>query len=355
MSDNLGVLLIHSDTTDGSTTFEDSSPSGHTITPVNCTHEDTQKKFGDTSIYFNGTGGLTLDTSTDFELDGDFTIDYWMYPTGTGSLGFTNYVTVNRFQALYMTSASAGVMSINGGSNISLSFTANAWQHYALVRSGSTITAYVNGVSQGTYTYSSTIGASSHNYIGRSENSGHYSHGYIDELRVVKGTAIWTSDFTPPTAPYAASGGTALSDMAMDIKAWQEKTDNIPLDIHVAAWAAEDTKLDIHAAYQALADIPLNIDTLGLILKDHKLDISAGSLGIKDVPLNIQLSKEQLKNALLDIYLSDGIITQNALLDIVLGDGNNITDMGMDLMTIQTLPVFKSVYAMNLNSVIKEV
>ena len=61
-------LLIHSDTVDDSTTFIDSSPSGHTVTATNGRHDDGQKKFGATSIRLDGTGDyLTVADSTDWE------------------------------------------------------------------------------------------------------------------------------------------------------------------------------------------------------------------------------------------------------------------------------------------------
>ncbi|MDY7037988.1 MAG: hypothetical protein SV375_17720 [Thermodesulfobacteriota bacterium] len=57
-ADEYTKLLIHSDTTNGSTTFEDSSDSGHSITPNGDVHHSTaQAKFGGSSIYFGGNGG----------------------------------------------------------------------------------------------------------------------------------------------------------------------------------------------------------------------------------------------------------------------------------------------------------
>ena len=74
------------------------------------------------------------------------------------------------------------------------------WYHVAIVRSGSTITGYLNGVSFGTHT-------SSNNYsgidcsIGSLETNVEHMNGYISNFRIVVGTAVYSSNFTPPTTP----------------------------------------------------------------------------------------------------------------------------------------------------------
>ena len=89
--DSYTKLLIHSDTTDGSTVFSDSSFVGRTITPSGTVHHETdQQKFGATSIYFNGSSYLTCGTSADFGFGaGDFTIDFWVFLT---SLSGNQYI-----------------------------------------------------------------------------------------------------------------------------------------------------------------------------------------------------------------------------------------------------------------------
>jgi hypothetical protein len=90
---------------------------------------------------------------------------------------------------------------------------ANTWAHIALVRNGNTFTGYLNGTSVGTATstnnFTNTIAQ-----IGASTNvtnsSVNYLTGYISNLRVVKGTALYTSNFAPPIAPVAAVQNTVL-------------------------------------------------------------------------------------------------------------------------------------------------
>jgi hypothetical protein len=86
----------------------------------------------------------------------------------------------------------------------SITIAANTWNHLALVRSGTTITLYVNGVSGGTYTSSANF-SDTNNTIGVTP-----TFGYISDVRVVNGTAIYTSSFTPPTEPLTAVANTSL-------------------------------------------------------------------------------------------------------------------------------------------------
>jgi hypothetical protein len=85
---------------------------------------------------------------------------------------------------------------------------ANKWQHVALVRNGTTLTLYVNGVSVGTSTSNST------NYVGNLticyESVNQVYYGFLSNFRIVKGTAVYTSAFTPPTAPLLPIANTTL-------------------------------------------------------------------------------------------------------------------------------------------------
>jgi hypothetical protein len=87
------------------------------------------------------------------------------------------------------------------------------WHHVAVTRSGSSIKLFVDGVQSGsTYTSSATFSAGATNgmYVGSLGSVGGYFVGNISSLRVVKGTAVYTSSFTPPTSPLTAISGTSL-------------------------------------------------------------------------------------------------------------------------------------------------
>ena len=77
--------------------------------------------------------------------------------------------------------------------------------HLALVRNGSTLTLYVNGVSEATSTQTAAVvGTANRWWIGTAGDSiaGSYFNGYVDDLRVTNGIARYTANFTPPTGPH---------------------------------------------------------------------------------------------------------------------------------------------------------
>jgi len=209
-------LLIHSDTIGGSTTFTDSSTSGHAITPVgNVSHSADQKKFGDSSMYFDGTGDyLTVPDSADgtFGTD-DFTIDAWVNPTaasmfqkGVISLNGTNgqggallfgYSDDGNNWRMFI--SSDGVNWDMAAAQSAGSVSKNTWQHLALTRSGNTFYYFKDGVLGSTWTSTAAIhDPISSLHIGKTTND---FEGYLDEVRITKGKARWTADFTPPATP----------------------------------------------------------------------------------------------------------------------------------------------------------
>ncbi len=169
--------------------------------------------------------------------------------------------------------------------------------------------------------------------------AGSWCDGYFDDISV----QATTPDITE------------LVDMSLDIAMWQETCENISTDIHVAQWTKEDIKNDIAAYFQSMVDAPLSVDTLGEVTWNKKIDLFAALQDLKPLPLNVQVAVEQIKNTFLNIYLTDGIIKQDASMDIAIGDGNKIQSLGIDIMAVSTMPEFKSVYAMHLNSAIKEI
>jgi hypothetical protein len=95
----------------------------------------------------------------------------------------------------------------------SSSFRVNSWNHIAGVRSGNTLTTYVNGIAGGTTVSLSGVTvsnpASSTLKIGSYNNGSAYITGYVSNFRIVKGSAVYTGNFTPPSAPVLTSGSSA--------------------------------------------------------------------------------------------------------------------------------------------------
>ncbi len=192
------------------------------ITPVGDTHIDTSSsKFGGASAVFDGVGdALSVPNSSDFDFGtGDFTIDTWVnfsdaawfngviskYLSGTGWI-----FTIN-------TSSGDMILYDSGSSSVIVksSFSINTWYHVAVVRSGSAIKFFKDGIQQG----ADQIIPASRSYNGAADvlkvgaydtgNSGAFK-GRIDELRVSKGIARWTSNFPPPTSEYTYDVNTKL-------------------------------------------------------------------------------------------------------------------------------------------------
>ncbi len=166
------------------------------------------------SVYFDGSGGhLTL--ANDASLNpgsGDFTLESWVYlnTLGTaksiistfngGSTGYWDYqVKANNTPEL---SRDNGAIIVAGSTVL----TAGQWHHLVVTRSGTTIRHFTNGVIDGTNTDSVNITSGNSIAIGSTINNVNKLSGYISDYRIVKGTAVYTAAFTPPTAPLSSSG-----------------------------------------------------------------------------------------------------------------------------------------------------
>jgi len=173
------------------------------------------------SVYFDGTGDyLSVASNTAFTLgsSGDFTIECWVYLTASPSnyapllTTWTNSTNsyANRWAITYYGNRLAWFTDAgNIGVTDSVAPTLNEWTHVAAVRSGSTITLYKNGVSLGTQTTAQAYTTDGTVNIGFITGVTAIT-GYITSARIVKGTAVYTSNFTPPTAPVTAIANTSL-------------------------------------------------------------------------------------------------------------------------------------------------
>jgi hypothetical protein len=206
--------------------FIDSSTNAFTITVTGNTSISSFDPFVPNSNYstygsgyFDGTGDyLTAPANTAFQFTGNYTIEFWVnFSTTSGNQDLvSNYnaggsadwiimMSATGFQ-YYPSSASSYVFSGVG------SVIANTWYHVAAVRSGTTCSLYVNGVSVGTpLTFSGTLGDNSKPiYFGSRTGASGYFTGYMTDVRIVKGTAVYTTTFTPPTTPLTAVANTQL-------------------------------------------------------------------------------------------------------------------------------------------------
>lgn len=218
-------LLLHMDGTNGSTTFTDSSPNNFTVTPFNQAQISTaQSKFGGASGLFDGASDyLTVPDDVDFAFGtGDFTIELWARFTvansginyslvAQGTAGFTSNAG---FFFLRHSSNNLRFIFTDDGTGASgfkicdtpFSPTVNVWYHLAVTRSGTSIRLFIDGVLSNTLTSSAAIFNSTRAVsIAADEVGANGFSGYMDDLRITKGVARYTANFTPPTAPFPDS------------------------------------------------------------------------------------------------------------------------------------------------------
>jgi hypothetical protein len=87
----------------------------------------------------------------------------------------------------------------------------STWHHIAVVRNGTALVLYVNGVSASTATSSANIAPTQPLSVGGEQGSGSFLlGGYVSNLRVVKGSAVYTAAFPSPTVPLTSVSGTSL-------------------------------------------------------------------------------------------------------------------------------------------------
>lgn len=206
-ADEYTKLLIQSDTFDSDTTFMDTSDQLHPIDGFGDIHHSiVEKKFGSTSIYFDGEGDyLQVPGSTDWLFNGDFTIDFWV-KTSDHSIYFRRMISFGcNYLNLYIIKDSGRVgVGIRGAfpmdQETNTIITDNQWHHIALVRSGSEIKLYVDGACEGTTSDGSPFNGQGL-YIGYGYDgcgSSSFLNGYLDEIRVTKDEALWLTNFSPP-------------------------------------------------------------------------------------------------------------------------------------------------------------
>jgi hypothetical protein len=202
-------LLLRGGQSNGSTTIIDSSLnnysfSANTGTAPNYTF--ARSKWSTTSINFSGSGGLNLEATgvTNFDVNNNFTIEAWVYPTSaSGAIfgaGFFGRVLV--FVSLY-SELGNGASTLLGSSNASAACTLNDWNHIAISRSSNTVRVFKNGTQVSTYTVSGTADTAKDVEIGHFAGAGNYMTGQMEDFRWTKGVARYTANFTPPTGPFS--------------------------------------------------------------------------------------------------------------------------------------------------------
>ncbi len=181
----------------------------------------TQSKFGGSSMYFDGTGDYLSIPATQNIVFGtaDFTIEMWVYSGSQGSTGarmFGNGAGAAWGSGKYILTTTTAAnpnkftLGINNASPADVlvsttTFNDSTWKHVAITRYNGVFRLFVNGILESTNTTNVSVdnGTAAQIRIGSSGISGDADWaGYIDDLRITKGIARYTSNFTPPTAAF---------------------------------------------------------------------------------------------------------------------------------------------------------
>jgi hypothetical protein len=214
-ADAYTVLLLHMDGTNGGTTFTDDAGS---LTP----------KFGTGMLVLDGNGDyLTIPDSADFSFgSADWTIEGWFNFASFASFAdpslFGQFVDLNnRFHIgyhsgssqIYVIAYSGGTAILDGTASATLAL--NVWYHIAVQSRSGAIEVYLNGTkltNSGDMTSGTLLDVAAPVEIGRLNYSSNYGYVYgrMDDLRVSKGIARYTSNFTAPLSQLTPDDYTVL-------------------------------------------------------------------------------------------------------------------------------------------------
>ena len=233
---NLVTSLYHFNGSNGANnnTFLDSSDNNLTVTagsdvPAQGTFSPFSADEGKWSLEIPpasfGTGQVTLSiaATSDFAFGtGDYTLEAWVFPrTLANSATIGNYIidfrssgnTGGNYMYIGVNGSGDGVLVPVSGNAVT-GITLNAWNHIAVSRESGTERTFINGVLKASNSNNTNFSTNATASIGcrYAINSGNWSKldGYISNLRVVKGTAVYTSAFTPSTSPLTAVTNTKL-------------------------------------------------------------------------------------------------------------------------------------------------
>lgn len=211
------VSLLHFDGADGSTSIVDQKGRSWVASGSGSALDTDFAAFGPSSLRLSGGGSSLVETvsaSADFDLSGDYTLETMIRPASIGNnavitIGTSNAeritLGISTTLGLYLytatTSGGAAVRISSGASTIST----GVWRHVAVTKESGTWRLFLHGSLIGTSSTASYPTGSVKVFVGAGASSDTLYSGHIDEMRITKGVARYTSAFTPPTAAFPNS------------------------------------------------------------------------------------------------------------------------------------------------------
>lgn len=213
------VALLHFDGTDGSTSMVDVT--GRTWTAFGSAQLDTSVfKFGGASLLLDRaleTDYISTAHSSDFSADVDFTCEFWVNPDVF--VPVVEYMVTKRNGTLrewsfYLVGGGLTLAVFNsaGGQEVNLigatSIPINTQTHVAWTRQGNTFRLFVGGILDASVTTAAFVYGYNTDPLSVGLDPGittRFFGGHIDDLRITRGVARYTANFTPPAAPFPNS------------------------------------------------------------------------------------------------------------------------------------------------------
>jgi hypothetical protein len=213
------------------------------VSPFIPTQAYSAASYGGT-MYFDGTGDyLTVPSNAAFNLGtGNFTIETWIYLTKainnstlTTIFGYGTTLESNGYIIDSGSATTGGFRLVNLTNPYpqvdTLPIQLNTWTHIAFCRSGATLRSFVNGVQNGSISVSANYSPTNSPPLTIAQHSqiiaGREFSGYISNLRLVKGTALYTTPFVPPVLPFTNISNTSLLLNATNAGIYDAKGQNV--------------------------------------------------------------------------------------------------------------------------------
>ena len=228
---NTSLLTCQTNQPVNNNVFVDESSNNFLVTRNGNTTQGTFSPYGSLySNYFDGSGDyLTIPyNTTAFDWwTTDYTIEAWIYPTSFSGWSYLDgavthptlignrvfNTTTDYWSFGINSSGQVMICYFNGSSQVvtsTVTVNLNQWNHIAMTKTSSGIKLFVNGVGNTITAVSGTPQSSSGTSLTIGAGNSNYINGYVSNIRIVKGTAVYTGNFTPPTSPLTAVANTSL-------------------------------------------------------------------------------------------------------------------------------------------------
>jgi uncharacterized protein YneR len=281
--------------------FVDNSASGHTVTPAGNAAVTAFGPILSSAVYdpaVNGasasfdiaaTTNLTAADSADWDFGSDnYTVEFWVYPRTTGTIqGMFNhwgdfsgsniawsFEYHSNGDLLYYFKTNNGITTLTATDGATY---ANQWMYVTAVRNNNVHTLYLDGVSKASATDAGTMNNCTDVLRIGAYHATYGFNGEICDARIVKGTAVYTGNFTPPTAPLTAITNTKLLLNMADGQAIDSAAQN---NLTLVGTAKTSTAQTLYGTASLLLDGNSDLVTL---------PADAGRLSVSNAPIDFTI------------------------------------------------------------------